>query len=452
MSLRSWLRDVLDDEPRYADRSDGFMVSNLDLPQTPITEFTRNSSSWDALFGAAGIAGLPVVTEQTAITLSVVYGCQNLIAGAVSALSSPIYRLLADGERDQLYGDPLWWVLNEQFLPRWNAANGWEYLIQSLLMHGDGIGIIHRKGGLQLGTIDGIEPVHPLSVNVIPTPDRKRLIYAIARENGGLEVYDQDDILHFAGFGFNGCRGLSPLRNHLRMTGSVGLATQEYAGRFFANGARPDILLTSDQELNREQANLIRELWEEQYGGLANSHRPAVLGLGTKAAPLSLPLQEAQLLESRRFSVEEICRIYGVPPYMVGHLEKTTSFGKGVEHMGIAFVRFTLRQHLTKIEKEINRKFFRNAGKFIEFDTFELERADMKSLFEAFRIALGRAGEPGFMTAEEVRNKLNLKRKPQYGKLASGEGTPAPAPPKDPNAPDPDTPEDEEDDESQEAA
>jgi HK97 family phage portal protein len=205
------------------------------------------------------------------------------------------------------------------------------------------------------------------------------------------------------------------------MTGSVALATQEFAARFFANGARPDIVLKSDQKLTPEQAALIRDMWAEQHQGLANAHRPAVLGSGVEPKFLTLPVQEAQLLETRRFSVEEIARIYGVPPFMIGQMEKTTSWGSGVETMGQGFVRFTLRQHLTKIEKELNRKFFRTASKFIEFDTFELERASMETLFNAFSTALGGQGKAGFMTAEEVRNKINLPRAPRHGALATAE-------------------------------
>jgi HK97 family phage portal protein len=196
------------------------------------------SDAWSDWFGNPGIVGLPVVSEQTALTVSAIFSCVNLIAGAISALTTQLYRRRDEGEHEQIYGDPLWWTLNEEFCPRWNAANGWEYLAQSLLLHGDGIGIIQRKAGLNLGMIEGIDPVHPIATTILPTPDYKRLVYVITRPWGAVEVYDQDDVLHFPGFGFNGFRGLSPLRHQLRMTGAVGLATQEFAARFFANGAR----------------------------------------------------------------------------------------------------------------------------------------------------------------------------------------------------------------------
>jgi HK97 family phage portal protein len=396
------------------------MIRN-DIPQTPISEVTINSSTWGELFGS--MSGLPPITEITAMKISAVYACVNLIAGAISALPMHIYRRKPDGERDQLQNDDLWWVLNEQFLPRWSAANGWEYLVLSLLFHGDAFAVIKRQGPV----IVGLEPVHPNRVQALPTSDGMRLVYAVSPDprlpsnSSGYVVYDQDDILHVAGFGFDGCRSVSPLKHHLSMSGAVALATQDYAARFFSNNARPDLVLKSDQAINRETADQIADKWAQLYSGTENAHKPAVLGMGFSVQPLSVSAEDAQLLATREFQIEEIARAYGVPPFMIGHTEKTTSWGSGIETMGQGFVRFTLRQHLNKFQNEINRKFFRTAGKFAEFDTFELERADMASLFTSFRTALGGPGQTGFMSTDEVRMKLNLKRTPDGDKLASGE-------------------------------
>lgn len=211
---------------------------------------------------------------------------------------------------------------------------------------------------------------------------------------------------------FDGVRGLSPLRNELRMAGSVALATQEYSARFFANSARPDLVLATDQALTPEVIDNLRAQLQDRHGGPANAHKPMLLTGGMKPTVVTMPLEELQLLQVRQFQIEEIARIYGVPPHMIGHTEKTTSWGSGVESMGTAFVRYTLRRHLNKFQNEINRKFFRTASRVAEFDTTELERADTKTLFESFRIAMGRAGEPGFMTTEEIRSFLNLKKTP----------------------------------------
>lgn len=390
-------------------------MNAADRPQTPLPQITSNSSTWADFF--TPIAGLPAVTEHSVMQITAAYSCVNLIAGAISALPMNLFSQNATGDRDQIYNDDLWWLLNEQFMPRWSASAGWEYLAASLLFQGDAFAVIMRRGN----RIVGIEPVHPRSVEVFLTADRMRLVYRVQHELGGTVNYDQDDMLHVPGFGFDGFRGQSPLRHALAIPGGIALATQDYAGRFFTNSARPDVVLTTDQVITQDQATAIKERWVQLYAGHANAHQPAVLGQGFKAQPLSMSAEDAQLLETRKFQLEEIARVYGVPPFMIGHVEKTTSWGSGVESMGQGFVRFTLRQHLNKFQTEINRKFFRNAGKVAEFDTFELERADMKTMFESFRIGIGRAGEPGFMTGEEVRRKLNLKRTPTEGTLATGQ-------------------------------
>lgn len=397
-------------------------ISN-DLSSQPLSGAFQGSSLFDALGGTAG--GLAVPNEQSALTISAVHACVNLIAGAIAALPMHIYRRTPDGERSRLPNDDLWWLLNEEFTPRWSAASGWEFLGQSLLLQGDAFARIHRQGV----RITGLEPLHPSRVTVAPTQDGMRLVYVIAPDpslatvagpKAKSIVIDQDDMLHVAGFGFDGLRGMSPLRYSLRMSASVALSAQEYSARFFANSARPDLALITDQQLKQEDADRIRASWAELYSGVGNAHKPAVLGSGVKIQPINMSAEDAQLLATRQFQIEEIARAFGVPPFMIGHNEKTTSWGSGVEHMGIGFVRYTLRQHLNKFHNEINRKFFRTASRVAEFDTSELERADTQSLYESFRVALGRAGEPGFMTTDEVRERLNLRRMPGGDKLNPG--------------------------------
>lgn len=122
-------------------------------------------------------------------------------------------------------------------------------------------------------------------------------------------------------------------------------------------------------------------------------------------------MEDMQLLETRRFQVEEICRVFGVQPFMIGHTEKTSSWGTGVEAMGAGFVRYTLRDHLNAFHNEINRKFFRTAARVAEFDTTEIERADIGVMVTALRAALGRAGELSMVSLEEVRRMLRLPAK-----------------------------------------
>ena len=400
---------------------------------------TRGTSLFDALNGGS-TGGLMLPTERTALTISAVYASVNLLAGAISALPVNLYSRSKTGERDLLPNDDLWWTLNEQMTPRWSAASGWEFMAQGLLLHGDAFARIIRKGPI----VVGLEPIHPLRVYVAPTPDGQRLVYTIDADplmpnayRGERVVLDQDDVLHIAGFGFDGYRGMSPLRYALRMTGAVSLATQDYAARFFANSARPDVVLQTAQKLGPDVVDKLREQWADRHQGAMNAHKPAVLTNGLEAKTLSLPLAELQLLELRQFQIEEIARIYGIPPFMIGHNEKTTSWGSGVEAMGIGFVRYALRQHLHKFENEINRKLFRTAAKVAEFDTTELERADFGTMITGFRTALGRAGERPMMSVNEVRAKLSLKKTADGDSMEPVQSTPATSTPTEgANAPD----------------
>lgn len=397
------------------------------------SQITSGSTAWDELFGK--VISPPYPTEQTAFTVSAIYACVNLYAGAIASLVKHVYRVAGDGERDRVMTDPLWWVLNEEMAPRWNAASGWEFLIQSMLLHGDAFAqIVRDRASMPIG----LKPWHPLATDVAIDTERDRLVYMHRPEypgaNGPIDyrVFDQDDVVHIPGFGFDGLRGMSPLRYALREAGSVAMAAQTFAGQFFANSARPDFALTTDQKMSADAIENLRNQIDEKHKGLERAFRPIVLQGGLDIKPITMPIEDMQLVQMRQFQTEEIARIYGVPPFMIGATEKTTSWGSGIEAMGTGFVRFALRQHLTKIETELNRKLFRTATKRVEFDTFDLERADMKSMFEAFRVAIGRAGEPGFMTAEEVRLRLNMKRQPSDGTLATGvtpnDPQPAPAP------------------------
>jgi HK97 family phage portal protein len=382
--------------------------------QVPITEYVRGSQAWSDLFGPAN--GLPPLTEQSAATVTAIHACWALIAGAIQTL--PVHMMnvaLATGERTRIYDDQLLWVLNEEMSPRWPAPIGWEYLARSILAEGDALAVIKRDPSYKP---IGLEPVHPRRVLNGVVRQTGRLFYSVAPEMlsngqtiGETRVYDQDDILHIPGFGFDGLRGQTPLRYALRNAGGVALASQEYAGRFFTNGARPDYALSTDQNLGLPKINELQTLIDERHRSVENAHRPMLLHSGLKMTSLQISASDMQLLGQRQFQVEEIARAYGVPPFMIGHNEKTTSWGSGVEAMSIGFVRYTLRPYLNKFERELDRKLFRTRARVTCFDTSDLEQADMKTLYESLRVAVGRAGEPRIITPDEARARLRYPKK-----------------------------------------
>ena len=167
------------------------------------------------------------------------------------------------------------------------------------------------------------------------------------------------------------------------------------------------IALTYPAKLTDDVKENLREYFDARYTGTANHHRPLLLTEGGEAKTLSMSAEDAQLIESRQFSVIDICRFFGVPPVMIGETEKTSSWGSGVEQMARWFTTFTLNDHLTAIEQELEAKLFRD-GFFAEFDESELTRGDTKTRGEFYRIARGSMQEPGFMTTNEIRGAEGL--------------------------------------------
>ncbi len=377
--------------------------------------------------GGAGGTGLPVVNETSALGISAVNACVKLLAGAVSSLPMNIYRMdFENGAKTQLFNDNLWWILNEQFHTQWPAAAGWDHLMRSRLYHGDAYAIIDRNGA---GQVLSLRPVKKSRV-ITYEMENGRLVYGVMPEAKSFDskvyYYDQDDMIHVPGDGYDGITSPSVLQFELRSSAATALAAQDASGRFFANGLMPGFAISMPTEPDRAEVEELRAKIGDTYGGVRNVGKPLLLFGGATVSELSITPDDAQLLETRRFQVEEICRIYGVPPFMVGHNEKTTSWGSGVEAMGSGFVRYTLRKHLHAITNEFNRKLFRTGAKFCEFDTSDLERPSFKEFMESLRTAVGRAGERPIFSQNEARSRFNLPPVDGGDDLIPLSGAPAP--------------------------
>jgi len=367
-----------------------------------LSQGTSGSELYEWMVGGLSNAGVPV-NEQTAMSVSAVYACVSLIAGAIASLPAQIYERSEEGRKRADH--PYWWLLNEQAHPAWSSAVMWEYLLASLLLKGDGFArIMHASPST--ASAQYLKPLDKTDVTVFK--NGARLAYRVI-EDGVSNVYDQDDIIHVPGPGFNGLNGMSQLRHSLRNSAGIAIAADEFSAGYFKDGARPDMAITTPGSLNTEQTDQLRRQWKERYSGSANSRLPAVLSGGMDVKPISMNAQDAQLIATRQFQVEDIARAMGVPPHMIGHTSNSTTWGTGIEQMSIGFVKYTLQRHLVKIEQEFNRKLWPTRARyFMEFNTAGLERGDYKTRNEGYRVALGRAGEPGWMSVNEVRKLENL--------------------------------------------
>lgn len=357
------------------------------------------------------------VNDRTAMQVSTVYACLTKIAGAVIQLPLNKYRFAQiDGEeaREQLARDSLWWLVNESPSPAWTAASWKEWIVRCVALRGDQhTEILRSRKASNYGDVIGFRIHHPDYVVTRRVGDR--LAYDVQDINTW-EAYtvDQDDMLHFSGFGFDGLRSISMIQHAARSGIGNALAAADYTGRSIGEGAMPQIALSYPNKMGKDQQALLRESFVATYGSGSGARKlPLVLTEGGAVKELSISPVDMQLLESRRFEREDICQALGVPPVLIGDNDKTSSWGTGIEQITLGFVKYTVKPHLARWEEELNRKIFRNAGPFLEFDLDELLRGDSQAQAEAFKSALGGPGSgDGYMTVNEVRRIKNLKPLP----------------------------------------
>lgn len=379
-------------------------MQRIQAAGVPLSDGTRGSELYNWLTGGLSNAGV-AVNENSVRQLAVVNACISLIGGAIASMPLHTYRRLNNDERER-FTDDISYMLNESPMPNWVASAFWEYILQSKLLHGDGFARIHRASRLS-PRIVGFEPINPVRIKEINKVDGL-LVYSFLDENNRVVTIDQGDMLHFPSDGYNGIRSPSALRNGLRNAAGTALAADQYSAKFFANGARPDYFLTTDGTMKTETVEYLRTQLREKYGGSANAHLPGILTGGLKLEQITMPHEDAQLLATRSFQVEEIARAFSVQPFLIGHSAKAPTLGSGIEEIGRLFVQYTLLRHLNPIRQECTRKIWsRGSGNFVEHNTAALERGSLKNRFEAYRIAIGRAGEPGFMTINQVRKLEN---------------------------------------------
>lgn len=346
---------------------------------------------------AAGYA----VSTDSAMRLSAVYRSVAIISGAIASLPLPVYRRI--GEDREKVRDAEYWLLNERPTPAFSAAAFWEYMLRSMLLNGDGFAYV-RRDGINRGA--EFIPMDPRKVT--PRRDGNDVVYDYVDNENRIVRLDSDSVLHFPTIGFDGLKSQSVISYAARQTIGTSLATEDHAGRLFSNGGTSRVVLKFPNSVKQDQVDGLRAQWTERYGGTANSHLPMVLTNGGDATAISLTAVDQQLLESRRFHVEDIARAFGVPPHMIGHTDKTTSWGSGIEQMSIGFVQYTLQPHLRRIEQELNHKLFKTSRLFVEFNVDGLLRGDSKSRGDFYRQAIGGSQGPGWMKRNEVRRLENL--------------------------------------------
>ena len=341
-------------------------------------------------FGTSGSG--KSVTAQTAIQLSTVYACVRVISETAASLPLGVYEATNDGNLKA--GDhPLYRLIHDEPNAEMTSFVFREVMLAHLLLYGNSYSQIIRSGK---NTVVGLYPLLPDHMDV-DRDSKGNLTYTYTTSDGKTVVIKPQDILHIPGLGFDGIIGYSPIALEKNAIG-LGIASEEYGSKFFSNGARPSGILTHPNTVKNPKA--VRESWNSAYGGSSNSNRVAILEEGMTFTPLSIPNNEAQFLETRKFQVDEICRIFRVPPHLVGNLEHATF--SNIEHQSIDFAVHTIRPWLVRIEQSMNRALFTDQEKgrfYVQFNIDGLMRGDYKSRMEGYAIAR----QNGWMSANDIR-------------------------------------------------
>ncbi len=361
-------------------------------------------AGYSFLFGRT-TSGKPV-NERTAMQTTAVYACVRILAEAVASLPLHVYEYQDDGGKKLVHDHPLYYLLHDEPNPEMTSFVFRETLMSHLLIWGNAYAQIIRDGA---GRVLGLYPLLPDKMDV-QRDDRGNIYYVYSRnsdENPMFKEYGDirlkaEDVLHIPGLGFDGLIGYSPIamaKNAVGMT----LACEEYGASFFANGANPGGVLEHPGVL--KDPSKVRESWNSVYRGVNNAHKIAVLEEGMKYQQIGIPPEEAQFLETRKFQINEIARLYRIPPHMIGDLDKS-SFSN-IEQQSLEFVKYTLDPWVIRWEQSLQRSLLLPGEKgkyFIKLNVDGLLRGDYQSRMNGY--AVGR--QNGWFSANDIREMENM--------------------------------------------
>ena len=373
----------------------------------PVTNRTAGSAY---SFFMGGSSSGKNVNERTAMQMTAVYACVRILSEAIAGLPLHLYRYTDEGSKEKALEHRLYGLLHDEPNPEMTSFVFRETLMTHLLLWGNAYAQIIRNGK---GEVIALYPLMPNKMQV-DRDDSGQLYYTYSRTKEEANAKDNEssvklspyDVLHIPGLGFDGLVGYSPIAMAKNAIG-MAMACEEFGAKFFANGASPSGVLEHPGIL-KDPAK-VRDSWNAAYGGSANSHKVAVLEEGMKYSPISISPNEAQFLETRKFQINEIARIFRVPPHMVGDLEKS-SFSN-IEQQSLEFVKYTLDPWVIRWEQSLSRALFSPDEKHTYFFKFNVEgllRGDYQSRMTGYATAR----QNGWMSANDIRELEDLDRIP----------------------------------------
>lgn len=326
------------------------------------------------------------VNERSAMQMTAVYCCVRILSEAVAGLPLHLYQYTDEGSKAKAVKHPLYFLLHDEPNPEMTSFIFRETLMTHLLLWGNAYAQIIRNGK---GEIIGLYPLMPDRMTV-DRDEEGRLYYEYMTSTDDAPINEKttvklppSEVLHIPGLGFDGLVGYSPIAMAKNAIG-MAIACEEYGAKFFANGAQPSGVLEHPGTI--KDPSRVRESWQNTFGGSQNANKVAVLEEGMKYTPISISPEQAQFLETRKFQIDEIARIFRVPPHMVGDLEKS-SFSN-IEQQSLEFVKYTLDPWVSRWEQSMMRSLLTAEEKkqyFVKFNVDGLLRGDYASRMSGCR-------------------------------------------------------------------
>ena len=368
--------------------------------------YNLNDAALGKFFGTQTMAG-KTVTQDSTMQMSAAWGCMRILSETIGALPWKVYKDDGKGNSEVANDHPVARCLVQSPNSNMTSVEFKEAATLNLCQSGNTFSFVERDGQ---GNVSSLTPIE--SANVKPKQRDTGAVYYEILDRGQWEDYPQEKVWHVKGFGRTGLIGLSPLGAAREAIGTA-LAMEDFGARFFSQGGMPSGVVTTDKVLNADQRLLAREQLNQMLGGLGNAHKFALFEGGMKPEPWGLmSLEDMQFILSRKFSIQEICRFYRIPPHMVADLDRATF--SNIEHLSQEFVMFTLMPYFTRFESSATKWLFKPGERqqyYLRFNYEGLLRADTAARAEFYSKAL----QNGYMTRNEVRGKENLPKSNDEG-------------------------------------
>lgn len=376
-------------------------------PRSSIIDWVGRSLSggaagiWAQTMGSTAANG-KTVTVNKAMRLAACWSCVRLISETIATLPLGLYRRLPDGGREVAGDNDLHWILNTTPNSRMTAVQFWEAVVASMLLRGNAFVEIIRIGG----RIVALEFLLPNRMD-LDVGDNGEIIYRYREKNGQPRDIARSNMMHIPAFSLDGQIGLSPIAYGADVFGSA-MSAEDVASSTFKNGMHQTVAFEVDALMNKQQRDEFRD-YVQRISGAMNAGKSPVLEKGVSAKVIGINPIDAQLLESREYSAEEICRFYMVDPTLVGYSDKASNWGTGLEQKLLRFLTFTLRAYMRRIEEGITRSLLLPAQRRLIYPEYSIEglmRAD-----SAARATLySQMVQNGIYTRDECRMKENLPK------------------------------------------